>query len=361
MNAAGSRLTVGVLFPERFHADHASFAAALDRLRCAHPSVDVEVAPYEDCSERRTRRSRPDFVRRDDDVDTLSERQREVYSRMEVALALDLPFDVIDLAPRLRWVQAAGAGVGQLRSLGLPTSSIRLSTAAGTSAPEIAEFVLARVLEHAKHLRELDSMQRERTWRPVYGRVVGDLTIALVGLGAINLAVARLASAFGMRVLGVRRRPVRPPIYVDEVVGMTSLHEVLARSDVVVAALPETAETVGCFDEAAFASMRPGSLFCNVGRGSAVDDVALRAALARGAPTVAALDVFHTEPLPEDDPCWGDPAVRVSAHCSSVPARSIERVHELFSANLTRFVAGEPLVNEVPPLSPNDRTTGAHR
>jgi phosphoglycerate dehydrogenase-like enzyme len=356
VSAPGSCLTVGVLFPERFHTDHASFAAALDRLRDAHPSVAVEVAAYEDSSERRTRRSRPDFVRRADDVDELSEHQREVWSRMDVALALDLPFDVIALAPRLRWVQAAGAGVGQLLSVGLPTPSIRLSSAAGTSAPEIAEFVMARVLEHAKHLRELDGLQRECSWRPLYGRVVGDLTIGLVGLGAINLAVARLASAFGMQVLGVRRRPGAPPIYVDEVVAMSSLHEVLERSDVVVAALPETAETVGCFDVAAFAAMRPGSLFCNVGRGSAVDDAALHAALARGAPAAAALDVFPSEPLPDDDPAWRHPAVHVSAHCSSVPARSIERVHDLFRTNLTRFVAGEPLVNEVAP--PSSRAVG---
>lgn len=340
--------TVGVLFPERFHPDHASYELALDRLRDEHPDVQVLVAPYEDRAERRTRRGRPGYVRAADDVDELDAAQLEAFARMDVALALDLPYDVAALAPRLRWVQAVGAGTGQLLSAGVPSSTIRLTNAAGTSAPEIAEFVLARALEHTTELRRLDELQAEQRWKPVYGRALRDQTIGLVGLGSINLAVARLASAFGMRVLGVRRRLGRPPTYVDELHPIDRLVDVVAECDVVVSALPEAPGTVELFDADVFAAMRPGSLFCNVGRGSAVDEAALLAALSAGTPAAAALDVFADEPLPPGHPFWTHPAVRVSAHCSSVPARSIERVHELFRRNLARFLAGEPLENEVP-------------
>jgi phosphoglycerate dehydrogenase-like enzyme len=169
-----------------------------------------------------------------------------------------------------------------------------------------------------------------------------------VGLGSINSALARLAHAVGMVVLATRRDPAGGrPTDVDELLAREDLLELAARSDVVVAALPETDETLGLFDDTFFAAMRPGSLFCTVGRGSAVVDGDLHRALRSGHLGGAALDVFAQEPLGPDDPYWSIPRVQVSAHCSSVPAASIAAVHAVFATNLRRFLAGEPLTNEV--------------
>jgi len=334
------------LYPPALHPDETSFRDELERIGAVDPRVRVAVGRYEDGSARRTRRSSPTFVRTDEDRDDLTREQAELFADIDVALTLDLPFDIGTVAPRLRWVQAVGAGVGQLLSAGLAEHQIRLTNASGTAAPEIAEFVIARILEHWKRLPAIGALQVERRWAPLYGRPLAGCTIGLVGLGPINLSVARLAGAFGMRVLATRRSGVDEP-GIDRMYSSAQLTEMVRHCEVVVSALPETAETMGCFDQAFFAAMRPGAYFCNVGRGSAVVDEALVEALRSGHLSGAALDVFHAEPLTQQDPSWSAPGMRVSAHCSSVPAAAIARVHEVFRENLRRHLNGEDLVNEV--------------
>ena len=340
-------VTVGVLYPPGYHRRAEELDEEVRRLAELDPRVRVLVEPYVDPDELRTRRSAPGYRRSPEDTTELSDSQRRVLAQLDAAIVLDLPFDTPQLAPRLRWVQSVGTGIGQLRSAGLAEAGIALTNAAGTSAPEIAEFVLARILEHHKRLPELAAAQAEVRWRPVYGRGLSDMTIGLAGLGAINGEVARLARAFGMRVLATRRDPGTSHPHVDEVVGSDRLVEMVRRCDVVVSALPETPETDAAFDARAFAAMADHALFVNVGRGSAVVDRDLLDALDEGRLAAAALDVFAEEPLPPEHPYWTHPKVRVSAHCSSVPATSIARVHELFRDNLRRLLAGEALRNVV--------------
>jgi phosphoglycerate dehydrogenase-like enzyme len=121
----------------------------------------------------------------------------------------------------------------------------------------------------------------------------------------------------------------------------------LDEADAVIAAVPETPETAGLMDAAAFAAMRPGAFFCNVGRGSLVDEAALIDALERGHLGGAALDVASVEPLPADHPLWDAPRLWISSHSASAPAALFVNLHRLFASNLTRFLAGEPLENEV--------------
>lgn len=342
-------LSVGVLYPSRYHDDPGDFDAELERLRSMGSiggrELDLVVEPYEDDSSMRTRRSTPEFRRSASDSTPLTDAQRRALADVEVALVLDLPFDTPSVAPKLRWVQSVGTGIGQLISAGLREGGIQLTNAAGTAAPEIAEFVIARLLEHCKRLPEIRAAQLRAEWRPIYGRGLHGTTIGLVGLGAINASVAELASAFGMHVRACRRSQSPHPA-VDAMYPTERLLEMVGECDFVVGALPETPDTVGIFDERFFASMAPGAWFCNVGRGSAVVDAALRSALGAGHLAGAALDVFNEEPLPAADPYWVG-AVGVSAHCSSVPAAAIRRVHELFRGNLERYVAGEPLLNQV--------------
>jgi phosphoglycerate dehydrogenase-like enzyme len=246
-------------------------------------------------------------------------------------------------------VQAVGAGTGQLQSAGLAEHGIRLTTAAGANAVAIAEFALARVLQVWKRFREIDEAQAVRHWEPLYGEQLAGATLGLLGLGAINSAVAARARALGLRVLATRRSatPGATAPNVDALFPPSELHAMLARCDAVVAAVPETAETTGLFDAAAFAAMPPGSCFCNVGRGSLVDEAALIDALRRGHLRAAALDVAREEPLPPDDPLWDAPNLYVSPHSAAAPAALFANLHELFEDNLARYLAGEPLRNEV--------------
>src|SRR5690606_31873090 len=128
-----------------------------------------------------------------------------------------------------------GTGIGQLATAGLQGNGIRLTNAAGTSAPEIAEFVLARVFEHHKRLPEIADAQRSADWRPHYGRGLSGTTIGLVGLGGINSAVASLARTLGMRVLASRRSHDVPHPDVDVLHHPDRLAEMASECDVVVA------------------------------------------------------------------------------------------------------------------------------
>jgi phosphoglycerate dehydrogenase-like enzyme len=134
--------------------------------------------------------------------------------------------------------------------------------------------------------------------------------------------------------------------------GPETFHEALAGADHVVDALPLTGATGRLFDAGAFAAMRPGARFYNVGRGATVDEPALVAALRDGRVGGAALDVFEEEPLPIDSPLWSMPNVIVSPHICGDYAGWERDVVRVFTDNLARYVRGEPLGNLV------DKTRG---
>jgi phosphoglycerate dehydrogenase-like enzyme len=161
-----------------------------------------------------------------------------------------------------------------------------------------------------------------------------DTTVLVVGLGEIGREVARLAEAFGMRVLSVRR-------------SEGNLDELLPQADAIVVTLPLTDETRGLIDRSRIARMREGAVFVNVGRGAVVDEEALIDALESGRLRGAALDVFAHEPLPPTSPLWDLENVIVSPHTAALSVRENERVVELFAENLRRYLAGEELLSRI--------------
>ena len=316
------------------------------QLTAVSPSIDVIACPFEEDHARRTARGRDDEAALAlHPAPTLTDDQRAALARAEVMLAFDLPAGVITVAPHLRWVQAIGAGVDHYRGAGLDTRVV-LTNAAGVAAVPIAEFVIGRLLAVWKRFDVLADQQQRHLWKPAYGRQLAGCTIGLIGLGAIGTAVAERARALGMHVLAVRRT-TKPSPDADEVFGPAELHTVLARSDAIVLSAPSTRETENLFDAPAFAAMKRGAVFCNVARGTLVDEDALIAALDRGHLGAAILDVTKQEPLPADSPLWAAPNLHLSPHSSASPERYLETLFDLFADNLGRYVRGEPLRNVV--------------
>jgi phosphoglycerate dehydrogenase-like enzyme len=177
-------------------------------------------------------------------------------------------------APHLAWVHSATSGVERALTPAALARDVLVTNARGVFSRPIAEHVLLMILAVSRHLPELLDLQRERTWQPLQGRELRELTIGIVGYGSLGRSVASLASAFGARVVAMRRRldatdvrptgdptaddgevfPLEPRL--DRLVGPDGLPSLLAESDVVVLAAPLTPETEGLIDETAIASMK---------------------------------------------------------------------------------------------------------
>lgn len=281
-------------------------------------------------------------------------------------------------APGLAWVHSATSGVERALTPAARERGIVVTNARGVFSRPIAEHVLLMILAISRNLPELLELQRERTWQPLEGRELRDLTIGIVGLGSIGRAVASLAGAFGCRVIATRRRtdggatgagpgtgaratdagskaeepdedafPFAPRI--DRILGPDGLPELLASADFVVLAAPLTPETDGMIDAAALAAMRPGAWLINVARGRLVDERALIAALREGRIGGAALDVVRDDVLSSASPFYDLPNVIITPHTAWSSGRVLDRSIELFCENLRRFTIGAPLRNLVDP------------
>ena len=256
--------------------------------------------------------------------------------------------------PGVRWVQGRNAGAGEqvaeaARIAPAELRRVAVTTSAGVHAGPLAEFCLLGLLAFVKGLPRLERDRSERSWPelPTPGLELRGRTLVVVGLGAIGREIARLAQAFGMRVLGVRRNPSADTPGVDGVYPPERLSELAAEANDMVVTIPLTEATRGLVDADTLAALGPGGVFVNVGRGAVVDEAALVARLRDGTLAGAALDVFEREPLPADSPLWTLPNVILSPHGAALVAAEPVRVLELFVDNLERYLAGEPLVNQV--------------
>ena len=248
-------------------------------------------------------------------------------------------------SPCLDWVQSGAAGFDHPIFGQIVGKGARLTTSHGQSVG-MADYVMAGVLDHFQNGPARRAAQSKRDWRRIPFREIDGSVWLLVGFGAIGQDIARRASSFGARIIGVRRNPAAHPL-ADAIVSLDAMHAQLPDADVVVLCMPANNATRRLADGQFFEAMKLGSVLVNVGRGSLVDEPALLRALDRGAPAHAVLDVFMTEPLPEDSLFWDHPSVNVTGHTSGNTGGQKRRNETLFLDNLGRFVRGEPLLGEV--------------
>ena len=280
---------------------------------------------------------------------------RRLIPEADVAFVPQVDSAMLASAPRLRWIQAPAAGVAHMLSPEMVASPVVITSAKGVRARAIAEHVLGIAIVLTRRFDTALRRQFEHKW--AQDELEGETTeivtlkdrrLGIIGLGSIGSEVARLAAAFGLRVSAVRRRIDQPcPPAVEAVFPADRLGDLLAASDIVVLCAAQTASTERLIGARELAQMRPGTLFINVARGTLVDDDALVAALRSGHLGGAGLDVFTREPLDPDSPYWDLPNVVVTPHTSGAMAAHWPALVELFSENLRRFDAGQPLLNVV--------------
>ena len=267
-------------------------------------------------------------------------------------------------APRLAWVHSATSGVERALTPASRERGLIVTNARGVFSRPIAEYVLMMILAVSRRLPQLLELQRERTWQPLEGSELRDVTVGIVGLGSIGRAVGGLATAFGCRVIAVRRRPESGvessregddlsfgEAMLDRVGGPEMLPELLGESDCIVLAAPLTPETENMINADTLAMVKPGSWLINVARGRLIDERALLRALRDGPLGGAVLDTFREEPLPALSSFYELPNVIVTPHTAWSSGRVLDRSVDLFCDNLRRFATGEPLLNVVDPAA----------
>lgn len=251
------------------------------------------------------------------------------------------------------WVQLTSAGYARYDEPAvrhaLAARQIALTTSSSVYAEPCAEHLLAMMLAMARRLPLLVVDQQRQAWHDLERRresfVLRGQSVLLLGFGAIARRLTELLAPFDMDVVAIRRRPRG-----DEtipILGTDSLDVALSRADHVVSTLPDGPSTRGLVDGPRFARMKKGAYFYNVGRGSTVDQEALRHALADGHLGGAYLDVTDPEPLPAGHPLWTAPRCHITPH--SAGGRRTERLELVrhFVDNLARHAAGEPLRDRV--------------
>jgi glyoxylate/hydroxypyruvate reductase len=280
-------------------------------------------------------------------------RWKQLLSEADILFDFDQTHreDLPSLAPRVRWIQGTSAGIGQfVHQMAYDTRmpDTIFTTASGVHIRPLAEFCIMAMLMFNKGLLRMLRDQERKHWERYAGTDLAGRALLIIGMGKIGTEVARLARAFGMKVLGTKRRAkgIDPAIlYLDELHPSGALHELLPRAEYLVLITPHTPETEGMIGARELGLLPQGSIFINIGRGAVVDEPALIEALRSGHLGGAALDVFAKEPLPQDSPLWEMPNVLVSPHSGSTSDRENRRLTDLFCENLRRFLDDEPLLN----------------
>jgi phosphoglycerate dehydrogenase-like enzyme len=269
-----------------------------------------------------------------------------LMSTAEIFAGRRIPADLVQRAPRLRWVQNTRTGVDRmLMDEAFRRSGIVLTNVAGIHSYGPAEVVMLACLAHVKEWSRCARQQQERRWETFWPEVLWGKTMGIVGYGSIGERVARTAKAFGMRVVATRRGIKGPSKarFADLVLPSSELDRLLAESDFVVLATPLTPETYHLFGVHQFAAMKREAMFINVSRGPTVDEAALAEALTGGRIAAAALDVLEQEPLPPESPLWRIPNLFLSPHIGGNVPSYFALVQELFLRNMAHYVRGEQM------------------
>ena len=272
-----------------------------------------------------------------------------ILAKAEVAFGLRFPKNIIARAPKLKWMHVFLAGVDNFLDSQMLNSSVILTKTAGIQSAAMSEFIIGRMLMFAKHAPTYFQSKQKKQWERLDSSILRSKTLGIVGLGNVGQELARLAKAFGIRVIATRRsaKQVGRARNVDVMLPPNQLHQLLADSDFVALTLPITPETNKLIGEEELHAMKSTAYLINISRGQIVDEEALIQALDKHWIAGAALDVFTSEPLPINNKLWELPNVIFSPHVAASMEDYPVLATELFCENLRRYLNGKKLLNVV--------------
>lgn len=254
---------------------------------------------------------------------------------------------IIEQADQLKWIMIMAAGVDQLPKDIIRKKNIRVTNARGIHKTPMAEYAISMLLQVSRNERQQIENQTAHKWKPVRVDEMNEKTLLIAGTGAIGSEVARLAKAFNMKTIGVSRSGKRKE-YFDETVTNQEVMPKLNKADFIVSVLPSTSETKHFFTYDHFKQMQNHAVFLNMGRGDVLEIDELVQAIRDKEVGHAVLDVFETEPLPEEHFLWDEPNVTITPHMSGLSPYYIKRALAIFEHNLEQFKKQQSdLMNEI--------------
>jgi len=282
-----------------------------------------------------------------------SETARAALASADIAFGSPSPQDVLE-SKTLRWIQLNSAGYTnydheEIRDR-LASNRIALTNSSAVYDEPCAQHLLAMITSVARQLpAAFDSQRGARGWPMNALRARSPLlngqTVLLLGFGAIALRLVELLQPLHMNVMAVRRKVSgTEPVQVRDI---SEVDELLPLADHVVNILPANDQTMNFLDAHRLASLKRGAIVYNIGRGSTLDQEALRRELISGRVAAAYLDVTNPEPLPPDHPLWTTPNCFITPHSGGGHSNEKERQVKHFLNNLRRFERGEELLNRV--------------
>jgi phosphoglycerate dehydrogenase-like enzyme len=245
-------------------------------------------------------------------------------------------------ASEVKWIQTWSAGVNALPLENLEQMNVQITTANGVHAYPISETIFALMLALTRKVDTYIKQQQTKTWHHAHMKQeIHEKTIGIIGVGKIGKETAKIAKAFGMTVLGMRHSN-KSEEFVDEMFTQKQLNDLLPRCDYIVVTLPLTQETRYMFGKKEFMLMKRSAFFINIGRGNLVIQNDLVQALMDKEIAGAGLDVFETEPLPENSPLWELENVIITPHTSGNTEFYDQRlIHDIFMPNLKNYLNGK--------------------
>lgn len=280
------------------------------------------------------------------------ERLKEIISDVDIYLGW-ITRELFLKAKKLRWIQSPSSGVDQYLTIPeLVNSDVILTSARGTHGACLAESIMGMILSFTRGIRESILAQQHHRWiaKEIRNNLI-ELTgsvMGIIGFGVVGQALAKRASAFDMKIIALDMYVKEKPDYVDELWGLDKLDDLLRESDFVVITVPKTPMTIDMIGAREISLMKSTAMLVGISRGGIINQTALAQALREKRIYAAALDVFETEPLPEDNELWDLENLIITPHIAGGTQYEAKYIFEIFKKNIRQFMEEKfPLINEV--------------
>ena len=280
--------------------------------------------------------------------DNKTEMMRELPDA-DVLFGLFFTQDMLDEAPKIKWIQSLSAGVDQMPLKSMAKRGILLTNGRGIHKIHMTEYAIASMIMMARNFHVMSKNQFNKSYdRNVSQGQIHGSTVGIIGLGSIGNEIARISKFLGMKVLAIKSSKVDTPDFIDHAYSREDMVKVFEESDYVINLLPSTKGTIKLIDKKYFSAMKDTAVFINMGRGNTVNEEDMIKVLQSKSIKGVVTDVYNNEPLADDSPLWDMDNIIMTPHICGENPNYMKMAYEIFKKNLKVFASGEgEMINKV--------------